>query len=79
MITKFDTERSPILALALTGDRSPRELTELADKVVKLQLERCLGVGEVDVRGGLERAISCLLYTSPSPRDRTRHRMPSPA
>ncbi|MHB1310138.1 MAG: efflux RND transporter permease subunit, partial [Limisphaerales bacterium] len=58
VITKFDTERSPILALALTGDRSPRELTELADKVVKLQLERCLGVGEVDVRGGLERAIS---------------------
>ena len=58
VIFKFDTERSPILSLALTGPRSLRELTELADKVVKLQLERCLGVGEVDVRGGLERAIS---------------------
>ena len=28
---------------------------------------------------GLARAISCLLYTSPSPRDRTRSRMPSSA
>ena len=28
---------------------------------------------------GLSRAIRCLLYTSPSPRDRTRSRMPSSA
>ena len=27
----------------------------------------------------LERSIICLLYTSPSPRDRTRSRMPSSA
>ena len=26
-----------------------------------------------------ERGLSCLLYTSPSPRDRTRSRMPSSA
>ena len=30
-------------------------------------------------RGGLIRAAACLLYTSPSPRDRTRSRMPSSA
>ena len=29
--------------------------------------------------GGRARAESCLLYTSPSPRDRTRSRMPSSA
>ena len=28
---------------------------------------------------GTQRIISCLLYTSPSPRDRTRSRMPSSA
>ena len=28
---------------------------------------------------GLQYAYSCLLYTSPSPRDRTRSRMPSSA
>src|SRR5665811_1759860 len=27
--------------------------------------------------GGLARSVTCLLYTSPSPRDRTRSRMPS--
>src|SRR5205814_6459400 len=42
----------------LSGDRSIRELTEYADKVVKVQLERAGGVGEVDVVGGLDRAIN---------------------
>ena len=30
-------------------------------------------------RGGGAQAMLCLLYTSPSPRDRTRSRMPSSA
>ena len=34
-----------------------RELTELADKVVRVQLERASGVGEVRLVGGQERAI----------------------
>jgi hydrophobe/amphiphile efflux-1 (HAE1) family protein len=58
VITKFDTDRSPVMTIALTGDRSQRELTELADKVAKVQLERTLGVGEIEIRGGMERAIS---------------------
>src|SRR5213593_1906798 len=58
VITKFDSDRSPVMTVALSGERSQRELTELADKVVKRQLERALGVGEVEIRGGLERAIS---------------------
>ena len=33
--------------IALSGDRPLRELTELADKIVKVQLERSDGVGEV--------------------------------
>ena len=57
-ISKFDSDRSPALTLALHGNRSLRELTELADKVVKVQLERSEGVGEVEIRGGLPRAIS---------------------
>lgn len=57
-IAKFDNDSSPILTLALSGNRSIRELTELADKVVKPRLERSLGVGEVAIVGGLERAIN---------------------
>ncbi len=60
-VTKFDTERSGVITIALSGDRSRRELTELADKVVKVQLERALGVGEVEIFGGLQRAMNIWL------------------
>ncbi len=57
-IAKADTDQSPILSLALSGDRSQRELTEIADKIVKRHIERSTGVGEVNLVGGLERAIN---------------------
>jgi HAE1 family hydrophobic/amphiphilic exporter-1 len=43
---------------ALSGERSLRELTEVADKIVKVQLERSTGVGEVRLVGNLDRAIN---------------------
>jgi HAE1 family hydrophobic/amphiphilic exporter-1 len=57
-ITKFDNESTPVMTVALSGDRPLRELTDLADRVVKVQLERARGVGEVSITGGLERAIN---------------------
>ena len=58
IISKFNNEDSPILTIAVSGDRSLRELTEIADKIIKVQLERAAGVGEVRLVGGLERAIN---------------------
>jgi HAE1 family hydrophobic/amphiphilic exporter-1 len=58
VVQKFDNDSAPVLTIALSADRSLRELTELADKIVKVQLERAGGVGEVNVVGGLERAIN---------------------
>src|SRR3989304_866497 len=58
LISKFDNDQQPVLTIALAGDRSLRELTELADKVVKIRLERSEGVGEVRIVGGLERAVN---------------------
>ncbi len=58
IVSKLDNDQSPILSIALVGNRSARELTELADKVAKVQLERSSGVGEVEIVGGVERAIS---------------------
>ncbi len=58
IITKADNDQQPVLTLALSGERSPRELRELADKFVKTVIERSPGVGEVTVGGGLERAIN---------------------
>ena len=58
LISKFDNDQQPVLTVALAGDRPLRELTELADKVVKVRLERSVGVGEVQIVGGQERAVS---------------------
>jgi HAE1 family hydrophobic/amphiphilic exporter-1 len=57
-VQKFDNDSAPVLTIALTADRSIRELTELADKTARPQLERIAGVGEVRVVGGLNRAIN---------------------
>jgi hypothetical protein len=38
IIEKFDPDASPIMALVVSGKRSPREITELADKLIKRQL-----------------------------------------
>jgi hydrophobe/amphiphile efflux-1 (HAE1) family protein len=58
VISKFDSDQSPSLSIALVSDRPLRELNELADKVIKEQLERSPGVGEVRINGGVERAIT---------------------
>ena len=58
VIAKLDNDQAPILTLAVAGNRSLRELTEIADKTVKVDLERALGVGEVRLVGGLSRAVS---------------------
>ncbi len=58
IVQKFDNDSTPVLTIALSGERSLRELTELADKTVRVQLERVGGVGEVRLVGGLERAIN---------------------
>ncbi|HEX5733321.1 MAG TPA: efflux RND transporter permease subunit [Blastocatellia bacterium] len=58
IVAKFNSDSAPVMTVALSADRSIRELTELADKIVKVQLERSTGVGEVNIVGGLERAIN---------------------
>src|SRR2546429_3478528 len=58
VISKFNNDSTPVVTIALSGQRSVRELTEYADKIVKVQLERAGGVGAVDVVGGLDRAIN---------------------
>lgn len=58
IVSKFDNDSQPVLTLVLSGNRTVRELTELADKIVKTQLERSTGVGQVRINGGLDRTIN---------------------
>lgn len=61
VIQKFDVGAAPIMAVALAGELGPRELTQLADKVVKERIQRAPGVGGVDLVGGREREIKVLV------------------
>ncbi|MDQ3804754.1 MAG: efflux RND transporter permease subunit, partial [Acidobacteriota bacterium] len=58
VVQKFNNDSAPVMTIAMSADRSLRELTELADKMARPQFERVGGVGEVSVVGGLERAIN---------------------
>ncbi|MFT3685609.1 MAG: efflux RND transporter permease subunit [Phycisphaerales bacterium] len=58
VISKFNNDSSPVMTLALSGPMSIRELTEIADKTIKVDLERAAGVGEVAIVGGAARTIN---------------------
>ncbi len=57
VVQKRDTDSSPILTLAVSGPRNPRELYVLADRFVKNVIESARGVGEVTIAGAADRAI----------------------
>ncbi len=57
-VSKFDVDSAPVMTLSMSGDRPVRELTELAERLVRMQLERADGVGEVEVSGGRARSIN---------------------
>src|SRR5882672_10487962 len=58
IVQKFDNERQGIMTIALSSNRSVRELSELADNIVRKQLERSSGVGEITIAGGITRSIN---------------------
>jgi len=57
-IAKADADSDPAITIAVSSDRSLRELTEFAETTVKEQLERSAGVGEVRVEGGVRRTVN---------------------
>lgn len=58
IVSKFDNDSSPVMTLALSGELSLRELTEIGDKLIRPRIERSKGVGEVNIVGGLERTVN---------------------
>ena len=58
VVAKLDPDATPILTLAVTGAGSARDITELADKVVRREIESLSGVGQVTVVGGRARQIN---------------------
>src|SRR5439155_1423249 len=58
VIDKFDVDAIPVMGIALSGRRNLREVTELARRQVKEDIETLAGVGQVLMLGGQERAIN---------------------
>ena len=67
------------LAFTYLGDALKKRVVPLAEKLNSKATFSCDVEKKEEVVKLFEDIKSCLLYTSPSPRDRTRSRMPSSA
>lgn len=54
---KFDVSQFPILFMAVSGERDPRDLRQFVEDQILYRLERVPGVAAADIRGGLRREI----------------------
>ncbi|MFO0896988.1 MAG: efflux RND transporter permease subunit [Pirellulales bacterium] len=63
IVDKFDIDAAPVMTIAVSGRRNFREVTELAKKRIKEDLETIPGVGAVVLVGGRQRAIN--VYVEP--------------
>src|SRR5574341_302608 len=61
VIEKFDIDAKPVMRVAVSGKRNLREVTEIARKQIKEDIESLRGVGAVVLAGGQERAINIVV------------------
>jgi len=61
IIEKFDPDAFPIMGLVVSGKRSPREITEIADKRIKRQLETVKDIGAITLVGDRKREIQVVV------------------
>jgi hydrophobic/amphiphilic exporter-1 (mainly G- bacteria), HAE1 family len=57
IVSKVDAQAAPVLLVALRSDLPIREVTEIADKRVRRQIESVSGVGQVIIIGGRARQV----------------------
>jgi HAE1 family hydrophobic/amphiphilic exporter-1 len=57
IVQKLDTDAAPVVRIAVSAPRSLREVTDVADKKIKQQIESINGVGQVEIIGGRQREI----------------------
>jgi HAE1 family hydrophobic/amphiphilic exporter-1 len=57
IIEKFDPDSTPVMAVVVSGLRSSREITEIADKRIKRALETVKDVGAISLVGDRRREI----------------------
>jgi HAE1 family hydrophobic/amphiphilic exporter-1 len=63
IVQKLDTDAAPVLRIAVSAPSSLREVTDVADKRIKKNIESLNGVGNVEIVGGREREVQ--VYVDP--------------
>jgi hydrophobe/amphiphile efflux-1 (HAE1) family protein len=61
IVSKLDPDAAPIVLVTVSGPGSRRDLTELADKKVRRQIESINGVGQATILGGQKRQVNLWL------------------
>jgi len=61
IIEKFDPDSAPVMSIVVSGKRSAREVTEIADKRIKRQLEAVKDVGAITLVGDRKREIQIVV------------------
>jgi HAE1 family hydrophobic/amphiphilic exporter-1 len=61
IIQKFDPDATPVMQIAVSAPRSLRDVTLIADKLIKQKLENAKGVGEIRIIGGARREIHVMV------------------
>ncbi len=63
LVDKYDIDAAPVATIAVSGGRNFREVTEIARKSIKEDLETVQGVGAVTLVGGQRRAVNVYVDT----------------
>ncbi len=61
VVQKLDPDATPVLYVSIQADKPVRDITELADKVIRRRLENVSGVGQVTILGGRKRQLNVWL------------------
>ncbi len=61
VVSKMDPDAMSVLQIAISAPRSVRDVTMIADKLLKQKLENCDGVGQVKIQGGADREIHIIV------------------
>ncbi len=61
IVQKADPDSDPVITLAISGQKSVRELSEIADKTIRRAIETVDGVGGVDLSGARRRQVNLML------------------
>ncbi|MBP1621992.1 MAG: acriflavin resistance protein [Acidobacteria bacterium] len=61
VVSKMDLDATSVLQIAISAPRSTRDVTMIADKLIKQRLENCDGVGQVKIQGGADREIHIIV------------------